>query len=523
MKFEDRRFSPDTAKLTDWLLGELSPQAAAHMARRLGRGEVKAQDLELARELAEVQGLLDDLRQLRVEPSGRVPLAVRHAIHRRNLQAGRLPRQPLRLAEFVSGMVQVAAVALVAFAGLSLGRWGFDQVEPDQVPKAHLAAVPQAMPLVPVAPVVVPEPEPAPVHRQPSFIQSDPYFRQQYENFAAHAETPPFAVWCQANRDLAILRREFRQRFSADSRRRIILAGGGSRILEPRIQALAAEVAAKVDGQLAAAEVSVPQLTLALRALLAAGSTPRMGPHQATVRRCAEYLEQRVAGLQGGELASALAGLMDLAVVTGRRMETLVAEHSDRLTHSIFQAETPVVAEVTEEAEPAPSAHRSQSWRQDNRPSLLHWQTPAAQLADAGRVLQLAPAFGAEPKLTNWARTLLAAHLDERINASSMERPDLLAAQLYGFADLVDRAAIDRKLLLWRAQNLVPEHYVALHHLSWSQFPARPGWSRFQRELRMLSVQSTPEGTGDASALLLCLAMNYAAPGSSELALLARH
>ena len=107
--------------------------------------------------------------------------------------------------------------------------------------------------------------------------------------------------------------------------------------------------------------------------------------------------------------------------------------------------------------------------------------------------------------------------MQERIDSTRDERPDLLAAQLYGFGDLVDRSKLDHKLLLWTPEKLVPEHFVTLHHVSWSQFPTRRGWAKFQRDLRAVAVEATPEDVSDASALLLALATTYAAPGSSEM------
>src|SRR5690606_37800072 len=92
------------------------------------------------------------------------------------------------------------------------------------------------------------------------------------------------------------------------------------------------------------------------------------------------------------------------------------------------------------------------------------------------------------------------------------ERPALIAAQLYGFGDLVDRRSADRRLVLWRAKHLLPD-YVALHQLAWSRYPVRAGWADFQNELRGLAGLPDPTDTRDAAALLLCLSMNSAAPG----------
>ena len=95
-------------------------------------------------------------------------------------------------------------------------------------------------------------------------------------------------------------------------------------------------------------------------------------------------------------------------------------------------------------------------------------------------------------------------------------KPGALAAELYGFGDIIGRDDLDRRLKMWRTTNL---DYVTIYHLAWSRFPVRPGWASFQQDLRRLSARSNPEGAGQAGALLLCLSMNFAAPGSAEMLL----
>ena len=143
----------------------------------------------------------------------------------------------------------------------------------------------------------------------------------------------------------------------------------------------------------------------------------------------------------------------------------------------------------------------------------MRFHTPLACLADAGHVFRLAPAFGVNPLHAHEARMLVAAHVEERIEVAGGERPEMFAALLYGFGDLVDRDEMDRRLLLWKPGLIAGDNLVALHHLSWSQFPPRAGWAEFQSQLRGLSTLQTPGQVGDASALLLTLAMNFAAPG----------
>src|SRR5690606_9804652 len=83
------------------------------------------------------------------------------------------------------------------------------------------------------------------------------------------------------------------------------------------------------------------------------------------------------------------------------------------------------------------------------RPAMLSWLTPAQGLADAGRVLLVAPAFGTHAMLAFRARLMIAAHVAERLEArSGSEQPALVAAQLYGFGDLIDRREADRRLAL---------------------------------------------------------------------------
>ena len=152
---------------------------------------------------------------------------------------------------------------------------------------------------------------------------------------------------------------------------------------------------------------------------------------------------------------------------------------------------------------------------------MLNWQTTAAQLADAGRVLELAPAFGVDSRSALRSRAYLAAHVAERIAISTEERLDLLAAHLYGFADLVDRASIEQRLRLWELLDFVPDDFVALYHVAWTRFPLRAGWADFQRQLRRIAAIDTPRSAFETAALLLTLAANYAAPGSHELLALA--
>lgn len=461
-------------RTVDWLLGELSDGEAGELKRGC------AQDADFAKDTAELRCLFDDLRSLTPERGSgdsRVALAVRRSVERR-LELRRGPR-PLGLQEVVVAALKVTAVAAGCLGTLLIGeQWWIGM---QKTAKESTALVAQAVP-DPVRATILP-------------VSRDGVSVDQERSATA---------WLLATNDLAALRREFKSRFNPSLRRRAIRAAGGNISLEIRIESLADEIALKIDRGMDSADNAGPQVpvedvALALRALLAAGSSKRMGPHQTVVRRCSDHLERRVASLEGGELATALSGLMDVAVVYGGELARLVEIHTNRMIHRVIEP-------------PIPTAEDPHVL-----PSLLSWTTPVGQLADAGQVLRYASAFGVDAAAAVRVRSYVSQHLAERIEKTKDERPDLLAAYLYGFGELGDREAVEHKLRLWRARDLVPEHFVALHHVSWSRFPLRSGWADFQRDLRRVSTSETPASAADASALLLCLAVNYAAPGCQEL------
>lgn len=487
-------------RMVDWLLGELTDAES----RELQRG--CARDAEFAKDTAELRCLFEDLGSLSpviADGDSPIALAVRHSVERR-LRLRR-PARNWQAQDVVVIALKVAAVAAVCLGTLLIGEqtWLRTQRTPDPS-KALVAHMPEA----------VREPIP-----EAAALESNSVSER-------HA-----TAWLVATNEFASLCREFKNRFNPGMRRRAIRAAGGNVSLEIRIETLADELAAKIDRALATSRqfrsqparsqqgsglpsktsqgsgpavqhgIAVQDVTLALRALLAAGSSKRMGPHQAVVRRCSDYLEQHIASLEGGELATALAGLMDVAILSGGRLARLVETHTSRMIKPLIEPP------------------KRQIGHTPIRPMLLSWNTPVSQLADAGHVLRQAAAFGVDAAAVVRVRVYISKHLAARIEQTKDERPDLLAALLYGFADLpeVDREAIEHKLRLWRASDLVPGHFVALHHVSWSSFPLRSGWADFQRDLRRVSTAETPDSITDASALLLCLAVNYAAPGCQEL------
>ncbi len=506
MTRSDHRPDPEFAALAgavDAILGESS--AEAHAARR--QLEI---DPAQALATAGVRDLFEQLRGLTVEPSGRVPVAVRYAAARRARLRARRPGAGAVLRSMTARTwLGVPAVAAVVLAALVLWQRPGALVTPS-VSAVDAAVVDVAAEadeesagfatvgrrtLVGAAPV---EPDDAAV--EDVLAVGGLGLRATYEALARLERDAPHQDVLRADNDLALLRYEFRQRFTAAQRRRLMRANGGDPGLEGRVQALAAAIAARLEREPLHA-VGPRAAALALRALLAAGSSPSTG-HRGAVAALRADLARRLPEVRGADRVAVLAAMVDVAVLTDGVEVELVRRYATALARS-----------VSRPAEVRVAAHGHGVVVAQRRPELLRIETPAASLADAGHVLRLAPAFGVDPALARQARRLVAAHLQERLAAASVEQPALLAAQLYGFGDLVDRGEVDRMLSLWRPRLMASADVVALYQMAWGQYPPRPGWARFQWELREVGAAKTPESVLDTAALLLSVATNFAAPG----------
>ena len=484
--------APHEDRLVDLLLGQLVDDEADALRQQAG------EDPELAADVDSLGQLLGDLRTLTVEPSPQLGVVVRSSIGRyRRLHPPRARRNPFFV--LVAG-VQVAAVAAaLVVAALFAESVAFEmrerEVLGESVAAASSAEPVRVEPAVPESFALAGVSEPVELPVVPAFLDPDVEFNllSTYPFFAWVERTPALEALMVATNGLSERRRDARSRYNPARRKMAIRMTGGSQHLDARILTLAGEIAAKIDRALYEGSASVSDVAFSVRALLVGGSTLRLGPHHASVRRCVAFLEAKLPELDGGPLATALAGMMDVAVVSDAPTGRLVGFHATRMIQALYEEKS-------------------------HRPPLLNWQATPTQLADAGEVLRLAPAFpGVDPDRAKNARGFLAAHLEERRLASKTVQPDLWAAQLYGYGDLVDREVIELSLIFWDAKDLAAEYMVALHHVSWSRFPVRPGWAAFQQELRSVAALATPESPTDAAALLLALAVNYAAPGSNRL------
>lgn len=471
------------------------------------------EDLGLALELASVRDLFESCRELTVEPSGELEGRVRAAVARRVRlrRVGSLSRVPASGGSWVRDVLRVAAVAVVAlsaaFVGRAFGGSGAG-TEAEQVAALDDPRMPRrdgaatgagsrgagAGAADAFAPLLAADRLPV----------NDPIFVSRASRFADRPIPDEFRGLLSAENRLAQLRAEAELRFSpearAELRRRTGLAD-----FDARIRAVAREIAREVTGVAAAVRAGGDPLDLAfaLRALVASGSTVGRGPHADEVLAArdglVDYLDGRAgeSGRLPGRQVSALCALAELAVLGDDVSGRCVAEAADEVAVAVLGGGV--------------------SADEVARPELLRFGTPLHALADAGRLLWIAPAFGSHPGLALRARMMVAAHVEERlVEGEGAEQPARLAALLYGFGDLVDREGVERALSLWRPR-LLRDDLVAVHHLAWSRYPVRAGWADFQRELRWLSGLPSPDSLRSRAALLLGLCTNVAAPGVGAL------
>jgi hypothetical protein len=458
----------------DAVLGEGTPEQYAAFADRLGR------DPALAIEVAETRQLVEHLRGLRTAPGPRFAHAMDSVVRRAERHRDLRSPEPGALGQTLAllGAAAAAFLLLALVDPLRLRR--LPGLSPDDV------ALPAA-----TGAAAVPGPSTGPAEdgwAAAGLLPPGSKLRTAAERSSGRSPGERLADWLSPLNQVALLRLDYELRASAEARRQALRDRGSLPDVDERVRRLAADVAAAL-----AADEAMPErdAALAVRALLASGRYDR---DALPLVRGADRLAAALPGLHGGELATVLAALGELAASTGAHL-ALVQEHGLRLLR-----ETIGVDEET--------------WTR-RRPRLLSAATPAAQVADAGRFLALGPGFGLPAEEVLLARMLLSAHLQERRDPRT-ETPDLLTALVYGFGDLLDegeRHEVEERLRIWRPTSLVPD-YVALQQLAWSRTPWQPGFARFQLELRRISALPTPESIGDRAALCMCLATNFAAPGA---------
>ena len=307
-------------------------------------------------------------------------------------------------------------------------------------------------------------------------------------------ERPDLGKWLDPANALTMLQLGHELRGSADLRAAALRAQGLLPEVDRRVQALAAEVAADLgERSLELDEASIAaaleDVAWGARAMIGAGSA---AGHVGAIERCTDWLVRVMDDAHGARLVLALSGVVELAAVTGRHFDA-IATHGARLVDEVLEVD-------------------AENWRR-RRPALLGGGVSPLVLGEAGRILSRLPAFGVDADRCTLVRRLCVGRLREQ-RAVGQDRPEVLAAMTYGFADLLDQGAGERDRLTWALQRWKPARlapdFATVQQMAWSLAPGTRGHTRMQRELRQLSILPAPLGLRDRAAFCLCLATHYA-------------
>lgn len=249
--------------------------------------------------------------------------------------------------------------------------------------------------------------------------------------------------------------------------------------VEAQLLRLGHSLARELPARLADPLVTIDEVASSARALAASGHAGNGGTFGPDLQLASNWLGQRLPRLHGGELATALDALSMVAAETGVGIAP-VREHGRRL-----------VAETL-----------AGLGRADD---LTAPSTPVRQIADCGRFLALAPAFGIPNRDARAVREALVSALATRA-ADSAAAAELLAAQLFGFGDVNGRATAAAALDHWPPTQLSTADLQTMQQLAASAEPGVPAWTRFLLDLRRLARCAIPDDLTARANMLLCLA-----------------
>jgi hypothetical protein len=252
--------------------------------------------------------------------------------------------------------------------------------------------------------------------------------------------------------------------------------------LDKRVDRLAGLLAEALPARLADPGTAPEEVALMVRALAASGQARNGSPFGPDLQVGSRWLVERLPSLHGGQLAVVLESLSMAAAENGSQVEA-VAAHCRRLVGELL-------------AEP----HGTQT------ADLLSATAPPTRLAACGRLLAVAPAFGVDAAQAAGLRQLLAAGLEERRRVGDSQ--ELMAALLFGFADLVEREPVDRTLRQLQPTTIRVADLGTLHQIAASIEPGVRGWTGFLLQLRRLATCPIPASATAKSDLLLCLTSN---------------
>lgn len=310
----------------------------------------------------------------------------------------------------------------------------------------------------------------------------------------------PLTQWIDPSNTLTLLRLEHELRANAEVRAEALRNRGSLEEVDDRVQELADDIAVSlmqmVTGRAPATTVDLvadrqelSEIAMGVRALIAAGPAANRA---AALRHSGDWLARRLPNLQGERLVIALSGLLELAAINGQHFDE-VSVHGQRLVEEVLKPD-------------------EERWRR-SLPDLVTSRVAAGSIGEAGRILSRLPAFGLDPAPCKLVRLLLLGQLRERRSLNE-DRPEVLAAMLYGCGDLLASESNERErvrwaLRRWKPRRLAPD-FATVQQIAWAQTPGSRGYTRLQGELRQLAVLPTPAELRNCAAFCLCLATDFA-------------
>lgn len=463
----------------------------------LGRGDAASQaearasiagDPDAALAMADAVMLVQQLRELRTTPSRRYDRLLDGLMQRAAERVAPVERPWRRLA------LAAAAGALV-FAGL---RW-WDPLRCERVASgggAHFVAEPPRTPLLePLAAVpVVPElddvlfADTVDCMRRHLEGMSTPYLRDALEQ--GLRAVPRLDRWLEPRNLLALAQVAHARRAEPLVRQGELARHGGLVDADHRAQQVADQVAAMLQRALQAGQpLEVGAISDAVQALVAAG--PGGQARAEALAAGADWLAGGLPQWSGARLAVALAGLVDAAAACDRHVAA-TAHHGSRLVDEVLQRD-------------------GQNWER-SLPELVGSKVPSGVLGECAALLRRLPGFEVDAHRAGIVRQLVLGQLRSR-RVLGRERPEVLAALLYGCRDLLDegeRDELELQVLRWKPVRLVPD-FGTVRQQVWGFEPGRRGFTRLQAERRGLAVLATPNELAAAAGLCLGLCADFAA------------
>ena len=478
-------------------------EALTPLELALGRGDAASQaearasiagDPEAALAMADAVMLVQQLRDLRTTPSRRYDRLLDGLVQRAAARVVPIERPWRRLA------LAAAAGALV-FAGL---RW-WDPLRCERIAVgdgAPLVAAPsRAMLSEPLATVPVVQEiddvlfaDTVDCMRRHLEGMPTPYLRDALEQGLRAA--PRLDRWLEPRNLLALAQVAHARRAEPLVRQGELARRGGLVDADHRAQQVADQVAVLLQRALSAGQpLKVGAVSDAVQALVAAG--PGGQARGEALAAGADWLAEGLPQWSGARLAVALAGLVDVAAASDRHV-AVTAQQGSRLVDEVLQRD-------------------GQNWER-SLPELVGSKVPSGVLGECAALLRRLPGFEVDAHRAGIVRQLVLGQLRSR-RVPGRERPEVLAALLYGCRDLLEEAERDElelQVLRWKPVRLAPD-FATVRQQVWGFEPGRRGFTRLQAERRGLAVLATPNELAAAAGLCLGLCADFAAfPGDAS-------